>query len=124
MKYPWKGRSASFGAAMSSMHLHDKPALFSRLFDLTAPGGHLAITDYARGTTAGSPEFQAYVKSTGYHLTDPAELCKLLEGAGYVKVVAEDSANCRFRADILVERRYRLHPKIATTSSNRSRKKT
>ena len=54
------------------MHLHDKPRLFARLLDLLAPGGQLIVTDYARGIGAGSPEFQAYVKSTGYHLVDPA----------------------------------------------------
>jgi len=75
------------------MHLHDKPTLFKRLFDLLAPGGRLVITDYARGTGPGSPEFQAYVKSTGYHLVDPASYGKLLEGAGFVDVVAEDATD-------------------------------
>lgn len=72
------------------MHLHDKPALFSRLYDLLAPGGYLVITDYARGTGPGSPEFQAYVRSTGYHLVDPASYGKFLEGAGFVDVEVED----------------------------------
>jgi phosphoethanolamine N-methyltransferase len=40
---------------------------------------------------AGSPEFQAYVKSTGYHLVDPAAYGKLLEGAGFVNVKVEDA---------------------------------
>lgn len=75
------------------MHLHDKPTLFHRLFDLLAPGGRLVVTDYARGTGPGSPEFQAYVKSTGYHLVDPATYGKLLEGAGFVDVVAEDATD-------------------------------
>jgi phosphoethanolamine N-methyltransferase len=73
------------------MHLHDKPRLFARLFDLLAPGGQLIVTDYARGLGAGSPEFQAYVKSTGYHLIDPASYGKLLEAAGFVDVKAEDA---------------------------------
>ena len=75
------------------MHVHDKPRLFSRLYELTEPGGRLVITDYARGTTAGSPEFQAYVASTGYHLVDPASYGKLLEDAGFVDVVAEDATD-------------------------------
>jgi phosphoethanolamine N-methyltransferase len=73
------------------MHIPDKPRLFSRLFDLLAPGGQVIITDYARGTGAGSDEFQAYVKSTGYHLVYPASYGKLLEGAGFVDVKVEDA---------------------------------
>ena len=41
------------------MHIPDKPRLFSRLYSLMAPGGRLVITDYARGKTPGSPEFEA-----------------------------------------------------------------
>lgn len=73
------------------MHIHDKPRLFARLLDLLAPGGQVMITDYARGTGPGSPEFQAYVRSTGYHLIDPASYGKLLEGAGFVNVKVEDA---------------------------------
>jgi len=75
------------------MHVHDKPALFSRLLSLLAPGGTLVVTDYARGTGPGSPEFQAYVKSTGYHLVDPASYGKLLEAAGFVDVEVEDATD-------------------------------
>jgi phosphoethanolamine N-methyltransferase len=81
------------------MHLPDKTRLFSRLFDLTAPGGRLVITDYAKGTGPGSAEFRDYVAKTGYHLTDPASYGKLLAAAGYVNVVAEDATD-RF-VDIL-----------------------
>ena len=49
------------------------------------------MTDYARGTGPGSPEFQAYVRSTGYHLVDPASYGRLLEGAGFVDVEVEDA---------------------------------
>ena len=75
------------------MHLPDKPRLFARLRDLLAPGGRLVITDYARGTGPGSPEFQAYVKSTGYHLVDPASYGRLLEAAGFADVRAEDATD-------------------------------
>ena len=54
------------------MHLHDKPALFARLFELTAPGGRLVITDYAKGVGERSPEFRNYIEATGYHVVDPA----------------------------------------------------
>lgn len=73
------------------MHLHDKHRLFTRLHDLLAPGGTLVVTDYARGLGEGSPEFQAYVRSTGYHLVDPATYGKLLEAAGFVDLVVEDA---------------------------------
>src|SRR3954452_15359698 len=73
------------------MHIPDKPRLFSRLHDLLEPGGHLVVTDYARGTSQGSPAFQEYVKQTGYHLTDPASYGKLLEGAGFAHVHVEDA---------------------------------
>jgi phosphoethanolamine N-methyltransferase len=75
------------------MHIHDKPTLFRRLHDLLAPGGTLIVTDYARGTGAGSAEFQAYVRSTGYHLVDPASYGKLLEDAGFVDVQVEDATD-------------------------------
>ena len=75
------------------MHIPDKPRLFKRLHDLGAPGGKLVITDYAQGTGAKSPEFQAYIKSTGYHVVDPAAYGKLIEGAGYTDVQAEDATD-------------------------------
>lgn len=75
------------------MHVHDKPALFKRLLSLLTPGGTLVVTDYARGTGPGSPEFQAYVRSTGYHLVDPARYGKLLEDAGFVDVEVEDATD-------------------------------
>jgi len=73
------------------MHIHDKPALFARLLSLLAPGGTLVVTDYARGPLPGSPEFQAYVKSTGYHLVEPVAYGQLLEQAGFVEVDVEDA---------------------------------
>jgi phosphoethanolamine N-methyltransferase len=75
------------------MHIPDKPRLFSRLFDLLVPGGRLVITDYARGTGPGSAEFRSYIAETGYHVTDPASYGKLLEGAGFTDVVAEDATD-------------------------------
>jgi phosphoethanolamine N-methyltransferase len=75
------------------MHLPDKPALFAHLFALTEPGGRLVITDYAKGIGTRSPEFQAYIASTGYHVVDPATYGKFLEGAGYVDVVVEDATD-------------------------------
>lgn len=88
------------------MHIHDKPRLFARLLSLLAPGGRLVVTDYARGAGLGSPEFQAYVKSTGYHLVEPAAYGTLLEQAGFVDVVVED-ATARF-IDIMKREAQRL----------------
>ena len=73
------------------MHIHDKPRLFRRLLDLLAPGGTLVITDYARGPLPGTPEFQAYLQSTGYHVIEPSAYGKLLEEAGFVDVEVEDA---------------------------------
>lgn len=75
------------------MHIPDKPHLFKRLFDLLAPGGQLVITDYARGIPPGSPEFEAYIKSTGYHVVTPEAYGKFLEGAGFVDVLVEDATS-------------------------------
>lgn len=75
------------------MHIHDKPALFQRLYSLLKPGGRLVVTDYARGTGVGSPGYQAYIAKTGYHVIDPATYGKLLEAAGFVDVVAEDATD-------------------------------
>lgn len=88
------------------MHLPDKPRLFARLYELTAPGGQLVITDYARGPGQVSAEFQAYADKTGYHLTDPAHYGKLLEAAGFTQVVVEDATG-RF-VDIMKREAQRL----------------
>ncbi len=77
------------------MHIHDKPRLFRRLHDLLDEGGQLIITDYARGDGVASPEFEAYVTKTGYHVVSPSRYGKLLEEAGFVDVKVED-ATARF----------------------------
>jgi phosphoethanolamine N-methyltransferase len=73
------------------MHIPDKPKLFSRLYQLLAPGGRLVITDYARGKTPGSPEFEAYIKKTGYSVIEPRDYGRLLESAGFTNVIVEDA---------------------------------
>ena len=40
------------------MHIPDKAAALHAASSLLAPGGRLVITDYARGKTPGSPEFE------------------------------------------------------------------
>ncbi len=88
------------------MHVPDKPRLFKRLFDLTAPGGKLVITDYACGESFVNPEFDAYIRSTGYHVVSPREYGRLLQGAGYQGVDVEDATE-RF-VDILRRESQRL----------------
>jgi phosphoethanolamine N-methyltransferase len=73
------------------MHIADKPRLFARLFELLAPGGRLVITDYARGKTPGSADFERYIENTGYHVIEPRAYGRLLEGAGFSDVVIEDA---------------------------------
>ena len=77
------------------MHIPDKARLFSRLFALMAPGGRLVITDYARGKSPGSPEFEQYIESTGYNVVEPREYGRLLEAAGFTDVIVDD-ATARF----------------------------
>jgi phosphoethanolamine N-methyltransferase len=73
------------------MHIPDKARLFSRLYSLMAPGGRLVITDYARGKTPGSPEFERYIENTGYSVIEPEKYGEVLRGAGFVNVVVDDS---------------------------------
>jgi phosphoethanolamine N-methyltransferase len=73
------------------MHVPDKRALFARLYSLLAPGGKIVITDYARGQKPGSPEFERYIESTGYHVVEPRAYGRLLEDAGFVSVQVDDA---------------------------------
>jgi phosphoethanolamine N-methyltransferase len=98
------------------MHLPDKPLLFSRLFDLLDNGGQLIITDYARGRTPGSPEFEAYASKTGYHLVEPAAYGKLLEAAGFQDVKVVDATD-QFR-DIMRREAERLEANRASFLSS------
>jgi phosphoethanolamine N-methyltransferase len=72
------------------MHVADKPRLFSRLYSLLEAGGRIVITDYARGKTPASPQFEQYIAETGYHVVEPEQYGQLLRGAGFVDVVVHD----------------------------------
>jgi phosphoethanolamine N-methyltransferase len=93
LEYPFETPFDVVWSRDALMHIHDKPRLFKRLHDLLAPGGRLVITDYAKGVGPGSAEFQAYIRSTGYHVVDPASYGKLLENAGFVDVEVEDATD-------------------------------
>ena len=51
----------------------------------------LVITDYARGRTPGSPDFERYIEKTGYHVIEPAAYGELLRAAGFENVVVDDA---------------------------------
>ena len=103
------------------MHIPDKARLFSRLFELSAPGGRLVITDYARGKTPASPEFEKYIETTGYNVVEPREYGRLLQAAGFVDVVVDD-ATARFVEILKSEtRHWSMSPK---SSCHHSRKPT
>ena len=91
LTHPFDGKFGVVWSRDALMHLPDKPHLFSHLLGLTEPGGRLVITDYAKGIGEGSPEFRAYIASTGYHVVDPASYGRFLEGAGYTDVEVEDA---------------------------------
>jgi len=92
------------------MHIPDKARLFSCLYGLMAPGGRLVITDYARGKTPASPEFEKYIEKTGYNVIEPEQYGEKLRAAGFVDVVVDDATSkfveiLRKEADSLVDRR-------------------
>ena len=73
------------------MHVHDKKRLFAKLYSLLEDGGQLVITDYARGPKPGTPEFEAYAKSTGYHLVEPGRLRQVPRRRRVPDVIVEDA---------------------------------
>ena len=89
------------------MHVPDKARLFSTLHGLLAPGGRIVITDYARGKAPGSPEFETYIKETGYHVVEPEQYGQFLRDAGFTDVVVDD-ATSKF-VEILRDEVKRLH---------------
>ena len=105
------------------MHIPDKAHLFGRLYDLLAPGGRLVITDYARGKTPGSPEFETYIKKTGYSVIEPEQYGEALKAAGFVDVVVDDATAkfveiLRAEADSLVARRQEFLADFSETDLN------
>lgn len=75
------------------LHIQDKPALFKRFYNWLKPGGKLLISDYCRNEGTPSEEFAIYIKKRGYDLHDVKSYGKMIEGAGFHDVVAEDRTN-------------------------------
>jgi phosphoethanolamine N-methyltransferase len=73
------------------MHIPDKAKLFATLYRLMAPGGRLVITDYARGKTPASQEFEDYIVKTGYSVIEPRQYGTILEEAGFTDVIVDDA---------------------------------
>ncbi|WP_165074102.1 methyltransferase domain-containing protein [Paludisphaera rhizosphaerae] len=102
------------------MHIPDKKKLFTTLFGLLKPGGKLIITDYARGKTPGSHEFEDYIKKTGYSVIEPEQYGKVLESVGFTDVVVDDATETF--VDILKREERRLVEERQTFLSDFSEK--
>ncbi len=72
------------------LHIAEKDALFERFGDWLRSDGYLVLTDYARAPGEGSLEFERYVSDSGYSLLDLGSYERLLAGAGFREVRAED----------------------------------
>lgn len=72
------------------LHIKTKPELFQRFFKWLKPGGRLVFTDYCRGETTSSEEFENYVNQRAYTLYNVKQYEKLMKSCGFVNVIAED----------------------------------
>jgi phosphoethanolamine N-methyltransferase len=72
------------------LHIKQKPELFRKFFQWLKPGGRLVFTDYCRGETNSSEEFERYVKQRDYTLIKVKEYEELMKSCGFVNVLAED----------------------------------
>lgn len=72
------------------LHIKDKKALFAKFYKLLKPGGKVLFTDYTRGTSECSDEFEDYVANRGYHLLTVKNYEELMKDTGFVNVQALD----------------------------------
>jgi phosphoethanolamine N-methyltransferase len=75
------------------LHIYDKLCLFKNFYKWLKPNGKVFITDYCCGTKPHQTKFVEYVKQRGYHLLTPINYGKVLESAGFKKVLAKDETN-------------------------------
>lgn len=73
------------------LHIKEKPELFQRFFRWLKPGGRLVFTDYCRGETNSTDEFDKYVKKRAYTLYTVKQYEDLMKKSGFANVVAEDT---------------------------------
>ena len=61
-----------------------------RFLKVLKPGGRLLISDYCKAPGQPSEDFAAYIKQRGYDLHSVEEYGRMLQGAGFAAVKAED----------------------------------
>lgn len=79
------------------LHIADKPALLSKLYRWTAPGGQILVTDYARRAGHVSAPFAEYVEKSAYNLLDIDTYAGIFRQGGYSHVVGEDHTDAFIR---------------------------
>ena len=72
------------------LHIHQKPRLFTLLYNSLRPEGQLLFTDYCWGLPPRNPEFEAYVADRGYCLHTLDEYQELVRNAGFTQIECED----------------------------------
>lgn len=75
------------------LHIHDKQALFAKLFDLLKPSGQLLFTNYCSSPDEPTEEFAAYITEFGYDFRTLDEMAALLAEAGFTDVEAIDQTD-------------------------------
>ena len=104
------------------MHIPDKARLFSRLYDLSAPGGRLVITDYARGKTPARRNSRNTSKRPATTSSSPRHTAGCSKAAGFTDVIVDD-ATAAFHRDPQ-ERDRPTGRQSRSSFSRRSRKPT
>lgn len=75
------------------LHIHDKQALFAKLYQSLKPGGQLLFTNYCSGPGQPTEEFAAYITEFGYDFRTLEEMATLLTEAGFINVEAIDQTD-------------------------------
>lgn len=68
----------------------DKRTAWQRLHQVLRPNGRILVTDYCRGATTCSPEFEALHHQSDFHLITQADYVSMLESAGFTDLEADD----------------------------------